>query len=444
MRMRGAERDSRLLRLGTLINTRWLAVIGQSVAVLGVHYGLGLPVPLGPCFIAIALSAWLNVGLRIRYPLGMRLNATAAWAMLAYDIIQLSALLFLTGGIANPFSLFLIAPVLIAASSLPVRYTAVLGVLAAAAASLLWGWSAPLPWHPGQNPAINPMLMAGNWVAIVLALAFTGLYAQRVAHDARNLSRALVATELVLAREKHLSQLDGLAAAAAHELGTPLATIALVARELERAVPRDAPYADDIALMREQAARCRDILSKLRSLSSGDTGPLAALTLAELIDEITAPLKAFDIAIVIHCDGEGPMPRCQRNPGMLYGLANLVENAVDFARTQVTITGVWTASTVSLTIRDDGPGFAEDVLTRLGEPYVRARYDRRRTKGSDEGNEEGGGLGLGFFIAKTLLERTGAELTIANGPTADIGADLSVRWPRAIFAFGHDRQISGL
>lgn len=435
-RLRGLEGESRLLRLGTLINLRWMAVAGQSLAVLWVDFGMKLPVPAGLCFIAISLSAWLNVGLRIRYPAGMRLSARTAVAMLAWDILQLSALLALTGGISNPFALFLIAPVLIGASALPVRYTAALGLLAAFAASLLSIWHAPLPWPAGQSANLSPLLIIGNWVAILLALAFTALYAQRVAYDARSLSRALVATELVLAREQHLSQLDGLAAAAAHELGTPLATIALVARELERAVPADAPYADDIALLREQAARCRDILGKLRSLSSGDAGPLAALTLAELMDEITAPLTSFGIGITVHCKGDGPMPRCQRNPGMIYGLANLVENAVDFAANTVTIHGTWSPSMVELAIEDDGPGFAEHVLVRIGEPFVQGRNDLRRVKQAGEGSEEGGGLGLGFFIAKTLLERMCARLSIANADPPQGGARVRVVWPAAQFSKG--------
>lgn len=434
-RLRDGESESRLLRLGTLINLRWMAVAGQSLAVLWVHYGMQLPVPVSLCFVAICASAWLNVGLRIRYPAGKRLDPDMAGALLAWDILQLAVLLFLTGGITNPFALFLIAPVLIAASALPVHLTALLGLLAAVAASLLTLWYAPLPWRPGESANISPLLILGNWTAILLALAFTALYARRVAQDARDLARALAATELVLAREQHLSQLDGLAAAAAHELGTPLATIALVARELERAVPPDAPYAEDITIMREQAIRCREILGKLRSLAAGDAGPLATLTLAELIDEVIAPLRAFGIAITVDCRGEGPMPRCQRNPGMLYGLANLVENAVDFARQTVTLTGRWTAGRVALTIADDGPGFAEDMLVRLGEPYVQGRSGDRRAKKAGESIEDGG-LGLGFFIAKTLLERTGAKLQIGNRAGPATGAEVGVVWLADAFGRG--------
>lgn len=440
-RMRAGDTDSRLLRLGTLINLRWMAVAGQGLAVLFVHFGLQLPVPVGLCFVAICASAWLNVGLRIRFPVGKRLPAGMATALLAWDILQLSALLYLTGGITNPFALFLIAPVLIAASALPVRLTALLGLLAAAAASLLTVWHAPLPWLPGEQAKISPLLIAGNWSAILVALSFTALYAQQVAQDARDLSRALAATELVLAREQHLSQLDGLAAAAAHELGTPLATIALIARELQRSAPADAPFADDVQILLEQAQRCRDILSKLRSLSEGDAGPLARSSLAELVDEVIAPLSPFGVAIRTAFDGEGAMPVCQRNPGLLYGLANLVENAVDFARSTVTITGRWTPAQVELQISDDGPGFAEDMLMRLGEPYVRGRSNERHVKRVGDVTDDGG-LGLGFFIAKTLLERTGARLSVANGQAPETGARVRIAWPLPVFSRGQHSAVA--
>jgi two-component system sensor histidine kinase RegB len=420
------------LRLDTLVKLRWLAVAGQSAAVLVVSVGLRFPLPLGWCFLIIAVSAWLNVALRLRYPLSERLGERAAALLLGYDIVQLSALLYLTGGLQNPFAMLLLAPVLISATVLPPRLTGALGLLAGALAAALAFTHQPLPWFPGQALAIPPTYTFGIWLAIMLGIAFTGVYAWRVAQEARDLAQALAATELVLAREQHLSQLDGLAAAAAHELGTPLATIALVSRELAKTVPKSAPYADDIALLTDQVARCRDILGKLTSLGHDAGDPLSTLSMRELVEEVVAPLRAFGVALDVSFAGQGDAPRCRRNPGVVYGLENLVENAVDFAKARVAIEGRWSATSVEMVIHDDGPGFAQDVLMRLGEPYLRSRTDGRRAK-TDDG---GAGLGLGLFIAKTLLERSGATLAMSNALTPETGAIVRVAWPRAQFERG--------
>lgn len=416
--------SSRHLRLDTLVRLRWLAIAGQSLAVAGVHFGLGFTLPFGWCFLAIASSAWLNIALRIRFPLSHRLREDAATALLAFDIIQLAALLYLTGGLQNPFAILFLAPVMISATALPPQRTLLLGLLAVALASLLSFTHLPLPWSGPNRPVLPPFYQAGNWIALVLGLGFTGIYAWRVAKEARDLSEALAATELVLAREQHLSQLDGLAAAAAHELGTPLATIALVARELSRLAPPDGEMAEDITLLREQVERCRGILGKLTSLQDDDAGPLDQLSLRLLIEEAAGPQRPFGVPFRIELDGDKPEPVCRRNPGMIYGLGNIVDNAVDFARSEVSITARWTAAHVTLTIADDGPGFPPDVLMRAGEPYLSRAASESRA---------GGGLGLGLFIAKTLLERGGAALEFSNLPAPASGASVRIVWPRAVF-----------
>ncbi|MDJ1158814.1 ActS/PrrB/RegB family redox-sensitive histidine kinase [Chelatococcus sp. SYSU_G07232] len=421
-------RDAQHLRLDTLVRLRWLAVIGQSTAVAGVHFGLGFPLPFGLCFLAIAISAWLNIALRIRYPVSYRLGDTAASILLGYDILQLAALLYLTGGLENPFALLFLAPVLISATALPPGRTLVLGILAVISATALVFYHRPLPWIPGETLQLPFLYVAGIWCAILLGLAFTGVYAWRVAEEARDLAAALTATELVLAREQHLSQLDGLAAAAAHELGTPLATITLVAKELSRLAPKEGPFTEDIALLRDQVDRCREILGKLTSLSTEEAGPLEHMTLSHLIEEVAGPQRPFGVPITVVRQGEAPEPVCRRNPGILYGLGNLVDNALDFARAGVGIEARWTSDSVSVTVHDDGPGFAPEVLLRLGEPYVTTRGAHRR------GTEDAGsGLGLGLFIAKTLLERSGASITFTNAAAPEHGAVVTVAWPRAAF-----------
>jgi two-component system sensor histidine kinase RegB len=266
-------------------------------------------------------------------------------------------------------------------------------------------------------------------VALVSACAFTGIYTFRVADEARQLAKALAATELVLAREQHLSALDGLAAAAAHELGTPLATIALVARELERSVPPDSEHAADIALLNSQAKRCRDILGKITSLSGDGDAHLTRLPLTHLVEEVIEPYRAFGAEIVVlPAKGSGAEPVGRRNPGIIQGLANIVENAVDFATTTVEVAPEWTATEVAITVADDGPGFAPGIIDRLGEPYVTTRP----ATAADQPDHEAGGLGLGVFIAKTLLERTGARLTIGNRALPASGAVVRIAWPRRL------------
>ena len=423
----------RSLRLDTLVRLRWLAVAGQTAAVLFVFLFLGFPLPLGLCLALIGLSALLNIALRLRYPSSLRLRSVAASFLLAYDVLQLGGLLYLTGGLDNPFVILLLVPVVVSATTLAPRPTMILSLLVVAVASGLGLVHEPLPWYPGVTLTMPPVYSAGGWVALVSACAFTGVYTFRVAEEARQLAKALNATEMVLAREQHLSALDGLAAAAAHELGTPLATIALVAKELERAVPADSEYADDIALLTSQAKRCRDILGKITSLSGEGDLHLARLPLTHLVDEVVEPYRAFATHIAIAPpQGVGPEPVGRRNPAIVQGLANIVENAVDFAATTVEVVAEWNEAEVAITIADDGPGFAAGIIDRLVEPYVTTRA---RTA-SERPDHEAGGLGLGLFIAKTLLERTGARLTLKNRPAPGSGAVVRIAWPRKLMDTG--------
>jgi len=322
-----------------------------------------------------------------------------------------------------------LAPVLISAAALTPERTLGLGLLAVGSATLLVLVHQPLPWHPGAKLELPFLYVTGIWTAILLGTAFTGVYAWRVAEEARQLAQALAATELVLAREQHLSQLDGLAAAAAHELGTPLATIALVAKELNHALPKDGPIAEDLTLLREQVERCRTILTKLTSLGQDGSGFLETISLSHLVEEIVAPHRSLGVAIDVVAEGDGPEPMGRRSPGVVYGLANIIDNAVDFAAGKVLVEARWGPDEVRLVIRDDGPGYAPEVLLRVGEPYVTTRSAAERRAG-----EEGGsGLGLGLFIAKTLIERSGAQLFLTNAAPPASGAVARITWPRALF-----------
>jgi two-component system sensor histidine kinase RegB len=412
------------LRLNTLIRLRWLAVVGQSVTVVVVAYWLDFPLPVSLCFALIACSAWLNLYLTFRYPSAHRLAPSSALATLLFDSLQLAGLLYLTGGLTNPFSLLLTVPVVISATTLSLKMTAVLGGLVMAMASALVFYHFPLPWIEGAELTIPFVYVAGMWMAVFSSITFTAVYAWRVAEEARLLANALAATELVLQREQHLSALDGLAAAAAHELGTPLATITVVAKEMERALGNDPKYREDVILLRSQSERCREILKRLTSLSTESDEHLARLPLTSLIEEVTAPHRDFGIAIRLQ-PGEriGEEPVGHRNPGVIYGLGNLVENAVDFAAGVVTVSWRWDDTAVIIDVIDDGPGFPPEILDRIGEPYMSTR----------QGAEPGGGLGLGLFIAKTLLERSGATLSFFNANQRGQGAVVQVAWSREQF-----------
>jgi two-component system, sensor histidine kinase RegB len=425
------HQTGRSVRLDTLVRLRWLAVIGQSTAVLVVYFGLDFELPIWACLAVIALSAWLNIALRIRFPMTQRLEPDRAAWLLAFDVAELAVLLFFTGGLQNPFAFMFLGPVLISATALPPRMTLMLGGFAIACATVLIFVHDPLPWDtepPLELPAIYVM---GVWLSILLSIAFIGLHAWQITEESRQLADALAATELVLAREQHLSQLDGLAAAAAHELGTPLATIALVAKELDHVLPKEGPVAEDIKLLREQVERCRSILTKLTSLDQEQPGFLETMTISHLLEDAVEPHRSLEVEIAVTAAGEGPEPLCRRSPGLLHGLANILDNAADFAARRVEVEARWTADQVRIEIRDDGPGFAPEVLLRAGEPYV-------TTRGPDKGktDEGAGGLGLGLFIAKTLIERSGAQLTLTNAAPPESGAVVRITWPRPLFERG--------
>lgn len=431
-------RDTRL-RLQTIVRLRWLAVLGQSITVIGAYWVLGIDLPIGGCFAVIALSAWLNVALRIRYRASQRIKSNYAFIMLAYDVVQLAALLYLTGGLENPFAFLLIAPVTVSASTLPLRVTIPLGLLAIAAATVLTSFHYPLPWFSHSTLLLPFPYVMGVWAAVVSGILFIGLYSWRTAEEGRRMADALAAAEIVLAREQRLLALDGLAAAAAHGLGTPLATIAVVTKELLHDAEEGDPHYDDILLLRSQAERCRGILRELASRGEQADIIVSRLPLCHLIEEVVDPHRLIAVPIEvttgpfpnIETDSPGGRePVMQRNPGIIYGLGNLVENAVDFAATKVEVDARWSEDTVRVVIADDGGGFPPNVLEELGEPFLTTRPSENW---GDEAPDEHVGMGLGFFIAKTLLERSGAHLELANRPEPARGAVVTVAWPRERF-----------
>src|SRR4051794_36383851 len=417
----------RYVRLDTILRLRWLAALGQITAIFIVANGLEFAFPTLACVAIVGVSALLNLALQTAFNPMQRLEPVYAAALLALNIVELAALLFLTGGLQNPFSFLFLGPVLISATVLPIRLTIGLGLLAVACASALVFFHLPLPWDSEDPLILPPIYLFGVWLSIVLAIGVTSLYAFQATEEARKLSDALAATELVLTREQHLTQLDGLAAAAAHELGTPLSTIFLISRELEKTVDGNDPLASDLKTLREQAQRCRDILAKITQLSSSGA-PFDRMPLSTLIEETVAPHRDFDVAIKVRLAVAATRePVGARNPAILYGVGNILENAVDFARATVEVNAWWNAETVEIIISDDGPGIAPDMLKRIGEPYL----SRRRSTDEDQSGHSG--LGLGIFIARTLLERTGAKVSFSNRTFPDHGAVVQIAWPRERF-----------
>ncbi|MEM8770205.1 MAG: ActS/PrrB/RegB family redox-sensitive histidine kinase [Pseudomonadota bacterium] len=431
------------VRLRTLTTIRWLAVGGQTLAIFVVHFGLGFATPIGLCVAAIAMSAWLNVFTMMRFAPQRVLTDREAGAFIAFDIVQLSALLAFTGGVLNPFSALIIAPVTIAAGFLTLRYTVLIAALALAGVSILALYHMPLPWRPDEELQLAPIYNIGVWAALSFSIIFFAAYAHRIAAESAQMRSALAATQLVLDREQRLSALGGLAAAAAHELGTPLATIQVTAKEMAHDLAESDTLREDAELLVSQAKRCQEILGRLSRHGEAGDAFHDRIGVEVLLKEAAEPFleRAGGPAVRIQtASGDGaPAPVLERRPEIIYGLRNLIENAVSFAKTETVLTAKWTAEELAIEVNDDGPGFAADIIARLGEPYLSRRSGARGQNASRAAKSaSAGGLGLGFFIAKSLLEGAGAQIAHANrqwgGADSQRGASVTVRLPIADLA----------
>jgi two-component system, sensor histidine kinase RegB len=424
------------VRLATIVRLRWIAVAGQLLTIGFVKLWLGFEVPLAYCLALIALSAWLNVFLVVQFPPRHRLTDPVAASLLTYDMLQLAALLYFTGGIGNPFVMLIIAPCIVSAATLPVGYTIAISALTLLCAYVLTYDYWPLPWFPGIRFELPLIYKVAILASVGTGLLFVAFYVRRLAFEGREMSAALAATELILAREQKLHALDGLAAAAAHELGTPLSTIYLIAKELEHDLGSSHPHAEDLALLRTQSDRCRDILRKLTRRPDAQDPMHTSVSIREILSDAAAPYREFGKELIItSAPAEGVTgsdatePVGVRQPGLFYGLGNIIENAVDFAQHSVEVAARWDADNVVVEITDDGPGFPPDLMESLGDPYVTTRGPH-----SGKSAKEASGLGLGFFIAKTLLERSGAAIELENRTSPETGARVRMTWPRAAFS----------
>jgi two-component system, sensor histidine kinase RegB len=410
------------VRLRTLILLRWLAIGGQLAAITVADQFYGIVLPLGLCYMAVGASVIANLISIFVYPENKRLSELEAMLTLLFDLSQLSFLLYLTGGLNNPFALLILAPVTISASALELRTTLVLGALAILFTTLITLVNVPLRLGDGFVLRVPVVFEFGFWLAIVIGIVFLGMYSRRVSMEIRSMSDALLATQMALAREQKLTDLGGVVAAAAHELGTPLATIKLVSAEMMEELADNPALLEDAKLIRDQADRCRDILRGMGRAGKDDlhlrSAPLESV-LREAAEPHVGRGKDLHFTVYPGPGGSERQPVILRRPEVIHGLRNLIQNAVDFAAGNVWIDGEWTDRLVTVRIVDDGAGYPPQVIGRIGDPFVRSRRSAQDLAKRPEYE----GMGLGLFIAKTLLERTGAELSFANASDPFLSPD---------------------
>lgn len=425
------------LRLQTLILLRWTAIGGQLAAIAVATRYFGINLPLGYCFLAIGAAVIANLVAVTVFPANKRLTENEALLTLLFDLGQLALLLFLTGGLSNPFALLILAPVTVSASALELRATVIVGTIAVALVTILALVNVPLVGPTGEVMRVPALFEFGYWLSLVIGIGFLGVYSHRVASEMHSMSEALLATQMALAREQKLTDLGGVVAAAAHELGTPLATIKMVSAEMIDELDSHPDLQDDARLIRDQADRCRDILRSMGKAGKDDLHMRQA-PLGAVLREAAEPHLGRGKEIVFNLAPSGgtnlPEPLILRRPEVIHGLRNLIQNATDFAISRVWVDATWTEGLLTLRIIDDGAGFPLHVIGRIGDPFVRSRRDS--TDAAQRPGYEG--MGLGLFIAKTLLERTGAELSFDNASdpfrqrsekTDRGGAIVELTWP---------------
>lgn len=451
---------ARPVSLGTLIQLRWIALIGQLINLMIVYFRAGLNWPLALAVVALGALAVSNFLLVRRRRKGEAkwLSTRETTRVLSFDVVQAGLVLWFTGGDMNPFVILILVPVIISATTLDRVSTAILSLMAVVVVTLITIWSPSLSWRSGLLSFPTTYLVS-VWASLVVAVVFVALFMQWVVEQARSLSDDLLTSQLALERERQVSAVGGLAAAAAHELGTPLATITLIATEMERDLPEDDELREDLTALIEETDRCKDILKRLQKAPYRDPGEPYRLVPASALVELAAqPYLREGITFNLIVDGgqdhsihladdalgadgdenhndsspvfggDEEQPTLPRMPELTYGLGNLLQNAFQFAKSAVTVRVGWTHAQIDLHIMDDGPGFDADMIVQFQEGPIVPSSDDHAKEQSDR-REGYSGLGLGVYIAKTLLNRSGAELDMQNR-TEQSGAHVIVTWPR--------------
>ena len=402
----------------TLVNLRWIAIIGQIIAINFVHFYLNLDLPYIETHIIIFIGLITNIVLQFNIRTN-QLKDLSSSLFLAYDLLQLSALLYLTGGIFNPFALLIIIPTIVSSTFLSMGTTIILGTLTIGLLFLLKEYHKILPGLDVYNFNFPEYYLAGALVSIIIGLVFLSYFGIRFSGETKKRSEALDKLQQVMAKEYELDSLGGQAAAAAHSLGTPLATISVVAKELKKEIGDKSKHSKDLDLLISQAKRCSEILKQISKKEISDDQFINLTKVEDLLEEIIVSFKETTEKKIILLENEDKNKiNIKRSPEIVYGLRNFIGNAIKFAEKEISIKLISDEQTLVLIVNDDGPGFAEDIIKLIGEPYLKSRSKKIADKA---------GLGLGIFLGKTLLERKKAQLAFFNNEDLK-GATVKISW----------------
>ena len=402
----------------TLVFLRWIAIFGQLFSVNLVYFFLNLDFPILLCHIAIAIGLFTNIYLQFALKANL-LKDLYSCSFLMYDIFQLSILLFLTGGIFNPFAILLIVPTIVSSTFLSMGSTIILGSSTIFLLFILTFFKMPLPGMEEYVLSFPNYYVTGILISLIIGLIFLSYFGIRFAGKKKKRSDALNKLQQILAKEYELESLGGQAAAAAHSLGTPLATISVVSKEMRKEVGDDSKLTKDIDLLISQTKRCSEILKKISQKKIISDEFLSSMTFEDLLEEI---IKSFQESteknIKLNTERDTNKIDIKRNPELVYGLRNFIGNAIKFARQKVVISIISDNINLYILIEDDGPGFPEDIIKALGEPYIKSRSKLYK---------DNAGLGLGTFLGKTLLERKSAVISFENRSSLN-GARVKIKW----------------